>query len=147
MARTRRLARRRRPVIANPLPAAREAKPQATDSSNDKNPTAWSNAPVLARCVSSTVTRNDRPSLRNRTELGVWLLADLGQNTSVRRAIEQLATDPSTVWSPAKNATGEIYGSEIAEMTYRFAKRNLRLIMRRQKKHTGEQLSFDDLGG
>jgi hypothetical protein len=65
----------------------------------------------------------------------------------VRRAIEQLATDPSTVWSPAKNATGEIYGSEIAEMTYRFAKRNLRLIVRRQKKHTGEQLSFDDLGG
>ena len=69
------------------------------------------------------------------------------QNTSVRQAIEQLAADPSTRWTPAKGATGEICGAEVAETTYRFAKRSLRLIVRRQKKQTGEQLSFDDLGG
>ena len=35
----------------------------------------------------------------------------------------------------------------MAETTYHFAKRDLRLIVRRQRKATGEQLSFDDLGG
>ena len=69
------------------------------------------------------------------------------QNKAVRRAIEALATDPSTVWVPAKNADGELAGSEVAETTYRFAKRDLRLIVRRQRKAAGEQLSFDDLGG
>ena len=69
------------------------------------------------------------------------------QNKAVRRAIEALATDPETTWVPAKEATGELAGSEVAETTYRFAKRDLRLIVRRQRKATGEQLSFDDLGG
>ena len=69
------------------------------------------------------------------------------QNASVRRAIEQLATNPSTVWTDAKDADGELTGSEVAETTYRFAKRDLRLIVRRQRKATGEQLCFDDLGG
>ena len=69
------------------------------------------------------------------------------QNKAVRRAIEALATDPATVWVPAKQADGELAGSEVAETTYRFARRDLRLIVRRQKKVAGEQLSFDDLGG
>ena len=69
------------------------------------------------------------------------------QNTSVRKAIEALAADPTTTWAPALDATGEISGAEVAETTYRFAKRDLRLIVRRQKKASGEQLSFDDLGG
>ena len=69
------------------------------------------------------------------------------QNKAVRKAIEALAGDPQTTWTPAKDATGEICGAEVAETTYRFAKRTLRLIVRRQKKASGEQLSFDDLGG
>lgn len=69
------------------------------------------------------------------------------QNKAIRRAIEALATDPATVWVPAKEADGELAGSEVAETIYRFAKRDLRLIVRRQKKVSGEQLSFDDLGG
>jgi hypothetical protein len=69
------------------------------------------------------------------------------QNKAIRRAIEALATDVSTMWVPAKNADGELAGSEVAETTYRFAKRDLRLIVRRQRKACGEQLSFDDLGG
>ncbi len=69
------------------------------------------------------------------------------QNKRVRRAIEALATDPTTTWVPAKEPGNEIIGSEVAETTYRFGKRDLRLIVRRQRKATGEQLSFDDLGG
>ena len=69
------------------------------------------------------------------------------QNTAVRKAIETLATDEKTVWVPAKDATGEIAGAEVAESTYRFATRTLRLIVRRQRKSAGSQLSFDDLGG
>ncbi|HEY3942200.1 MAG TPA: IS1380 family transposase, partial [Acidimicrobiales bacterium] len=69
------------------------------------------------------------------------------QNEQVRRAIEVLASDPATAWSPAERATGEIGGAEVAETTYRFAQRDVRLIVRRQPKTVGEQLSFDDLGG
>jgi hypothetical protein len=69
------------------------------------------------------------------------------QNKAVRKAIETLAANPETVWTPAKEADGELSGSEVAETIYRFAGRDLRLIIRRQPKATGEQLSFDDLGG
>lgn len=69
------------------------------------------------------------------------------QNKAIRRAIEDLAADPATVWVQAKNAESELAGAEVAETTYRFAGRDLRLIVRRQKKAAGEQLSFDDLGG
>jgi hypothetical protein len=69
------------------------------------------------------------------------------QNKAVRQAIEALAGDPKTVWLPAKEADAELAGSEVAETTYRFAKRDLRLIVRRQRKAAGEQLCFDDLGG
>jgi hypothetical protein len=69
------------------------------------------------------------------------------QNKAIRRAIEALASNPETTWVGALDADGELAGSEVAECTYRFAKQDLRLIVRRQKKHDGEQLSFDDLGG
>jgi hypothetical protein len=69
------------------------------------------------------------------------------QNKAIRKAIEQLARNTQIVWVPATNATGEITGAEIAETTYRFAKRDLRLIVRRQPKAYGEQLSFDDFDG
>ncbi len=59
------------------------------------------------------------------------------QNTSVRKAIEALAADPATTWASALDATGEITGAEVAETTYRFARRDLRLIVRRQKKASG----------
>lgn len=69
------------------------------------------------------------------------------QNEAVRRAIEELALAPATTWVPAHDAEGELAGSEVAETTYRFAKRDLRLVVRRQRKAPGEQLAFDDLGG
>jgi hypothetical protein len=69
------------------------------------------------------------------------------QNTAVRRAIEAVATNPATTWTATLDATGELAGTEIAEAPYRFAKRDLRLIVRRQRKTVGEQLSLDDLGG
>ena len=54
---------------------------------------------------------------------------------------------PDTVWAPAQDTNRELCGSEVAETTYRFADRDLRLIVRRQRKVAGEQLSFDDLRG
>ena len=67
------------------------------------------------------------------------------QNPRLRRAIETLALD--TAWVPAERADGELSGAEVAETSYRFATADLRLIVRRQAKAAGEQLSFDDLGG
>jgi DDE family transposase len=64
----------------------------------------------------------------------------------VRAAIEALATDPGTTWSPALGAEAA-RGSEVAETTLRFAGRDLRLIVRRQPTVAGDQLSFDDLEG
>jgi hypothetical protein len=68
------------------------------------------------------------------------------QNKAVRRAIEALAADPNATWSPAILTKGDIATAAVAETTYRFANRDLRLIVRRQKKSNGEQLSFDDQG-
>lgn len=69
------------------------------------------------------------------------------QDKRVRQAIEAVAADPQTTWVAAQDATGDIDGAEVAETTYRFAGRDLRLVVRRQPKAAGEQLSFDDLGG
>jgi len=55
-----------------------------------------------------------------------------------------LAMNTSTTWEPAD---GELCGSEVAETTYRFASRDLRLVVRRQQKARGEQLSFDVFDG
>ena len=65
----------------------------------------------------------------------------------VRAAIYELASDEATAWMPAIGADGELAGSEIAETTYRFAGRDLRMIIRRQRTAAGAQLSFDDLDG
>ncbi len=67
------------------------------------------------------------------------------QEKKVRSAIYALASDPATTWVPAKDADDDLHGSEIAETTYRFGKRTLRMILRRQQRARGEQLSFDDL--
>jgi hypothetical protein len=66
--------------------------------------------------------------------------------TNVRRAIEALARDPQTTWTPALGAE-EQKGSEVAETPFVFAGRQVRLIVRRQPVAAGDQLSFDDLDG
>jgi hypothetical protein len=65
---------------------------------------------------------------------------------NVRAAIQAVALDSATVWSPAQGAE-ETKGSEVAEAMFRFAGRDLRLIVRRQPTRAGDQLSFDDLDG
>ena len=64
----------------------------------------------------------------------------------MREAICALHMDTTTTWAPAADADGELSGSEVAETTYHFSGRDLRLVVRRQRKAAGEQLSFDDLG-
>lgn len=66
--------------------------------------------------------------------------------TNVRAAVQALALDPTTVWSPAQGAE-EAKGSEVAEAGFAFAGRDLRLIVRRQPTRANDQLSFDDLDG
>jgi len=68
------------------------------------------------------------------------------QRQRVRAAIEALARDPATVWSDALGAE-DAKGSQVAECPFRFADRDLRLIVRRQPTRAGDQLSFDDLDG
>ena len=70
-----------------------------------------------------------------------------GNDKEVRAAIYELATGTETTWVPALSADGELAGSEVAECRYRFAGRELRMIVRRQRKSAGSQLAFDDLGG
>jgi len=69
------------------------------------------------------------------------------KNAPVREAIAALAMDPETAWVPATDVDGGLSGSKVAETTYRFCGRDLRLVVRRQRKAPGEQLSVDDLGG
>ncbi len=66
--------------------------------------------------------------------------------SNVAAAIEALATDPATVWTAAIGAE-EAKGSEVAETMLRFAGRDLRMIVRRQRTAAGDQLSLDDLDG
>jgi hypothetical protein len=68
------------------------------------------------------------------------------QDKRIRKTIEALATNPDTAWVAALGDEAAL-GSEVAETSYRFAGRDLRLIVRRQPKAAGEQLAFDDLGG
>lgn len=65
---------------------------------------------------------------------------------NVAATIESLASDPSTTWSAAIGAENA-KGSQVAETTFRFAGRDLRMIVRRQRTRVGDQLSFDDLDG
>jgi hypothetical protein len=83
--------------------------------------------------------------------LGAVFSITAPNKTNVRAAILALASDPTTVWSPAKGAEAE-KGSEIAETTIEIGRRKkdrrrLRLIVRRQRRTAGDQLSFDDLNG
>jgi hypothetical protein len=68
------------------------------------------------------------------------------QNSRVLTVIHALAQNPETLWRPAKGAEAA-KDSEIAECRFVFAGRSLRLIVRRQPKAPGEQLSLDDLDG
>ncbi|MGH9117832.1 MAG: IS1380 family transposase [Acidimicrobiales bacterium] len=68
------------------------------------------------------------------------------QNKRVRAAIETVARDQTTVWTPALGAE-DAKGSEVAETAFQFAGRDLRMIIRRQPIVAGDQLSFDDLDG
>ncbi len=63
----------------------------------------------------------------------------------VKTAVHALAANAATVWWPALGAEEE--RSEVAEAPFRFAGRDLRLIVRRQPTTTGDQLSFDDVDG
>lgn len=75
----------------------------------------------------------------------VWSVTAV-QFRNVKQAIYALATDPATVWKTAKGAEAEA-GSEVAETTFTFAGRQVRMIVRRQRKDAGAQLSLDDLDG
>jgi hypothetical protein len=85
-------------------------------------------------------------------QLGAVFTVSAPNNSSVRAAVVALAADPTTVWTPALNAEAD-KGSEIAETTIEIGgrlmstRRTLRLIVRRQPTRSGDQLSFDDVGG
>lgn len=75
----------------------------------------------------------------------VWSLT-AKQNPRVKRAIYEIATSPDTEWTPAQGGE-EARGSEVAEAPFSFAGRPVRLVVRRQPKEPGAQLSLDDLDG
>jgi len=64
--------------------------------------------------------------------------------TNVAAAVHALAADPDTVWVEAEGHETD-KGSQIAETTTTLLGRQVRLIVRRQPRKTGEQLAFDDL--
>ena len=68
------------------------------------------------------------------------------QFPNVKQVIYSLAVDPNTVWEKAAGGE-EARGSEVADTTFAFAQREVRLIVRRQPKEHGAQLSLDDLDG
>lgn len=83
--------------------------------------------------------------------LGAVFSITAPNKANVGAAVLALATDEATVWSPALSAEGD-KGPEIAETMIEVGqskkdRRVLRLIVRRQRTTTGDQLSFDDLGG
>ena len=54
------------------------------------------------------------------------------QNSAVRAAIAALEMGSSTTGASAKDADGELSGSEVAETTYHLVSRGLRPVVRRQ---------------
>lgn len=62
---------------------------------------------------------------------------------NVTSRVHALATDPNTVWVPARGRETAA-GSEIAETSTWLLGRRVRLIVRRQPKDPGEQISLDD---
>jgi len=67
------------------------------------------------------------------------------QNRAIRAHIERLATDPDTNWHAALDSPDEVTDTVIT--LGRERQRPVRLIVRRQRTRTGDQLSFDDLDG
>ncbi len=65
---------------------------------------------------------------------------------NVLSVVHALAADPATVWVRALGRETEA-GSEVAETTTTLLGRTVRLIVRRQPKHAGDQLAFDDCDG
>lgn len=83
--------------------------------------------------------------------LGAAFTVSAPQKPNIKRAIAALLADEATVWRPALAAEAE-KGSEVAETIIEIGrtkaeKRTLRLIVRRQPKRCGDQLSFDDHDG
>ncbi len=77
-----------------------------------------------------------------------WFTVTAKNYDSVKAAIYALASDPTTRWRRAKGMQRR-RRSQIAETTFTFAGRTLRLVVRRQPVggHGNAQLSFDDLDG
>jgi hypothetical protein len=65
------------------------------------------------------------------------------QYAPVAAVVHALAADPATVWTPALGRETE-QGSEIAATTTTLLGRTVRLIVRRQPKPAGDQLTIDD---
>lgn len=64
----------------------------------------------------------------------------------VKQVIYDLHTDPQTVWERAEGPEGKV-GSEVAQASLAFVGRPVRIIVRRQPKDPGAQLSLNDLDG
>jgi len=86
-------------------------------------------------------------------QLGAVFSITAPQRSNIKTAVAALASDPATRWVPALNAEA-VKGSEIADTVIEVGwprrdqrPRLLRLIVRRQRTSTGDQLSFDDLDG
>lgn len=107
--------------------------------------------PAAARESSQLWVRSDSAGYQLKVieaaeaEGAVWSVT-ARQSAHVREAIEAVATDPDTVWTDAEGAECE-RGSQVAEAPFTFAGRTVRLIVRRQPKERGAQLSFDDFDG
>ena len=71
-------------------------------------------------------TRRSSPSPASRTP-------------PAREAICALRTDKTTSRASAPDADGELSGSEVAETAYAFSRRDLRLVVRRQREAAGAQ--------
>jgi hypothetical protein len=84
--------------------------------------------------------------------LGAAFSITAPQQPNIRAAVLALAGDHDTVWADALGAAAD-HGAQIAETTidvrpHRSRRsRRLRLIVRRQRTSTGDQLSLDDLNG
>jgi len=84
-------------------------------------------------------------------DLGAVFSVTAPRQSNVKAAVAALAGDPDTCWVPALGAEAD-KGSEIAETMIvigrtKRERRPLRLIVRRQRTSTGDQLSLDDLDG
>lgn len=79
---------------------------------------------------------------------GAWFTITAKKFSNVHSAIEQLATDDTVTWQPARGHEGRL-GSQIAETTLSGLDRQLRLVVRRQPVGVDgdAQLSLDDVDG